>query len=323
MTKWTEREPHRADAWFFLGAAYGVRVQYRVLRAERLSAARDGKRIKDALEKALALDPSLEDAYFGIGLYHYYADLAPAALKIVRWMLFLPGGDRARGLKEMLQARERGELLRGETDYQLHLIYLWYEQKPEEALKLLGELRERYPRNPLFVQAVRRSHNVYLHDHAASLETWRAMFNLARQGRLALPDMSEARARIGIAEELDALFETDSRSSSCASSADAKPTAPYGVGGARRAAARAVLRGPDGPRVPRRSPPTRRRSPPRRRTIPTGVRARSARAHAATRRSPRRPESVPPVDRGLARAAARRAARADEALGRSAGARAG
>ena len=29
----------------------------------------------------------------------------------------------------MLQARDRGELLRGEADYQLHLVYLWYEQK--------------------------------------------------------------------------------------------------------------------------------------------------------------------------------------------------
>ncbi len=229
MAKWTEREPARADAWFFLGAAYGVRVQYRVLRTERLSAARDGKRIKDALEKSLALDPDLEDAYFGIGLYHYYADLAPAALKLVRWMLFLPGGDRAKGLKEMLQARERGELLGGETNYQLHLIYLWYEQDAEEALKLLAELRERYPRNPLFVQATAEVQNVYLHDHAASLETWRAMFNLARQGRLALPDMSETRARLGIAEELDALFETDYSIEQLRIVVDSKPTAPYGV----------------------------------------------------------------------------------------------
>ena len=44
-------------------------------------------------------------------------------------------------------------MLRGETNYQLHLIYLWYEQKPEEALRLLGELRDRYPHNPAFLQA--------------------------------------------------------------------------------------------------------------------------------------------------------------------------
>ena len=75
MDAWTQREPQRADAWFFLGASYGLRVQWRVLRTERLAAARDGKRIKDALERALALDPDLQDAYFGIGLYHYYADV--------------------------------------------------------------------------------------------------------------------------------------------------------------------------------------------------------------------------------------------------------
>jgi hypothetical protein len=43
----------------YLGAAYGTRVQFRVLREQRLSAARDGKRIKESLERALALDPSM------------------------------------------------------------------------------------------------------------------------------------------------------------------------------------------------------------------------------------------------------------------------
>jgi hypothetical protein len=68
-----------------------------VLRRERLSAARDGKRIKEALERALTLDPRLQEAYFGIGLYHYYADVAPTAAKMLRWLLLLPGGDKAQG----------------------------------------------------------------------------------------------------------------------------------------------------------------------------------------------------------------------------------
>src|SRR3977135_1528535 len=50
---WTSREPKRAEAWFYLAGAYGPRVQWRVLRGERFGAARDGKRIKDALERAL------------------------------------------------------------------------------------------------------------------------------------------------------------------------------------------------------------------------------------------------------------------------------
>ena len=89
---WAAREPRRAEAWFYVGGAYGARAQWKVLRTERVSAARDGKQIKDALEKSLALDPSLQEAYFGIGLYHYYAGVAPLAAKMLRWLLMLPGG---------------------------------------------------------------------------------------------------------------------------------------------------------------------------------------------------------------------------------------
>ena len=88
-------EPERAEAWFYLGAAYGVRAQFRVYRVERLAAARDGKRIKESLEKALALDPAMHDAEFGIGMYRYYAGVAPAIFRFLRFLLLLPGGDRA------------------------------------------------------------------------------------------------------------------------------------------------------------------------------------------------------------------------------------
>src|SRR5688572_17718997 len=84
---WTRREPRRAEAWFYLGGAYGARVQWRSLRGQQLAAARDGKRIKDALERALALDPGLQDAWLGVGLYHYYAAVAPTAARVLRFLL--------------------------------------------------------------------------------------------------------------------------------------------------------------------------------------------------------------------------------------------
>src|SRR4030095_7909399 len=118
---WTDRAPDDAEAWFYKGGAYAARVQWRVLRNEKLSAARDGKSIKQALERAIELDPTLEDAYFGVGMYKYYADVAPAAAKLLRFLLRLPGGDRREGLDQMLRARTRGKLLQGEADYQLHV----------------------------------------------------------------------------------------------------------------------------------------------------------------------------------------------------------
>jgi hypothetical protein len=201
---WTRREPQRAEAWFYLAGAYAPRVQWRVLRGERLGAARDGNRIRAALERALQLDPTLNDAYFGIGLYHYYAAVAPTGAKILRWLLFLPGGDRVMGLREMLQARDKGELLRGEADFQLHIVYLWYEHKTSEALNLLERLDARYSHNPLFLQLIAEIRDAYLHDHVASAAAWRALVARAQSGSVYLSRTIEAHAREGLERELRA-----------------------------------------------------------------------------------------------------------------------
>jgi tetratricopeptide (TPR) repeat protein len=226
---WAGAEPSNAEAWFYVGAAYGVRVQWRALRGERLAAARDGKRIKDALERALSLDPALQDAYFGIGLYHYYADVAPVAAKMLRWLLFLPGGDRQAGLREMRRARSGGQVLRGEADYQLQIIYLWYEKQPDRALALARGLHERHPHNPLFAQAVAEIEDVHLSDYAASLRSWRGLLDDARARRVAWPEVSEVRARMGVARQLDRLSETDLAIEQLREVVSTEPAAPIGA----------------------------------------------------------------------------------------------
>jgi predicted Zn-dependent protease len=223
---WTTREPQRAEAWFYLGGAYGARVQWRVLRGEQLAAARDGKRIKDALERAVMLDPGMQDAYFGIGLYHYYADVAPAAAKVLRWLLALPGGNRKLGLDEMLRARNGGQLLRGEADYQLHVLYLWYEKQPERGLDLLQALHERYPHNPHFLHAIAHVEDRYLYDATASLRSYQALLAAARAGRVVEPAMTSVAARLGIARQLDQLFETDLAIAQLRAVIEARPEAP-------------------------------------------------------------------------------------------------
>jgi len=226
---WTAREPTRAEAWFYAGGAYGARAQWRVLRGQRIGAARDGKRIKEVLERALTLDPRLQEAYFGIGLYHYYADVAPAAAKMLRWLLLLPGGDKKAGLQEMLRARSSGALLRDEADYQLQIVYLWYEKQPQRALDLLAGLRQRHPRNPLFPQLIAEVQDQYLHDLSASLETWRELLEAARARRVAAPTLAETRARLGAALQLDRLFETDVAIEHLRAVVVANPSEPYGA----------------------------------------------------------------------------------------------
>lgn len=228
-TAWTTREPSRGEAWFYLAGAYAPLAQWRVLRGERLSAARDGKRIKDSLERALSLDSRLHDAWFGIGLYHYYADVAPSALKVLRFLLLLPGGDRVEGLKEMLRARDQGELLRGEADYQMHFVYLWYEQNPERALQLLGGLNARYPSNPLFLQRIAHVEHLYVGNHQASADSWQALLDRVAPGRVRFASIANARARVGLAAELVELSQARRAIELIDPLFRARPSEPYGA----------------------------------------------------------------------------------------------
>jgi len=224
---WVASEPKRAEAWFYLGGAYGTRVLLRGQRGQYLAAARDGKRIHDSLRLALSLDPTLGDANFGLGLYHYYAAIAPRAARILSMLMFLPGGDRAGGLREMEQTRTRGLLLRGEADYQLHLIYLWYERQPMTALRLIEGLRSRYPANPVFYIRLAEVQGNYIRNHQAALETYRSMLEAARARRIAAPAMSEVHARLGMAQEMDALCDTSAAIEQLETVIALKPSAPY------------------------------------------------------------------------------------------------
>jgi hypothetical protein len=227
--RWTKREPHRAEAWFYLAGAHAPLEQWRILRGQKLAAARDAIGLKSALDRTLTLDPSLQDAYFGIGLYHYYAAVAPAALKMLRWLLFLPGGDREAGLREMQRARDGGALLRGEADYQLHWLYLWYEHQPARALELLRGLDARYASNPIFLARIAEVERDSLRDHAASATAWQTLLDRANAKQVAAAEMTTVRARIGLAQEFLAMSDARRAIDVVRSTADAHPTAPYGA----------------------------------------------------------------------------------------------
>ena len=226
---WTTREPTRAEAWFYLGGAHGARVQLRALRGSRLAAAREGARIKESLERALALDPGMADAFFGIGLYHYYAAVAPPAARMLRWLLLLPGGDRAGGLDEMHRARGLGLLVRDEADYQLHIIDVWYEKQYRRALEYLAALTTRHPRNPHFRQATAEILDFYIDDTAASLATWQSLLDAARRREVEAPEMAEVSARLGVALQLDQLSQSAAAAEHLRAIIASAPSAPFGA----------------------------------------------------------------------------------------------
>ncbi len=183
-----------------------------MLRVERLAAARDGKRIKESLERALALDPGMHDAEFGIGMYRYYADIAPAVLRFLRWLLLLPGGDRVDGLRQLERAATRGKLVRGEARYQLHVIYLWYERSGREALEIIRALQARYPQQPA-VPADRSGDPRRLLPRSAPPASRRrsSCSRSPRRGAVHRADLAAVVARLNIARQLIALQQPIAR----------------------------------------------------------------------------------------------------------------
>lgn len=206
---WTEREPRRAEAWFYQGAALGVRIQLRVLRGQHLAAARDGRAIKEALERSLALDPGFADADLALGLYEFYAGVAPRALRLLGRLLLLPGGDRARGLERLERASARSSLVAREADYQRHLVYLWYERRYEDGLGLLEQLVSRYPHNPLFGLEWGDGLETYLRRTEDSRDAYERIIERFDQSPTGLPRALRTRAVLGLATRLDGLAETD------------------------------------------------------------------------------------------------------------------
>jgi tetratricopeptide (TPR) repeat protein len=132
-------------------------------------------------------------------------------------------------MAEMLEARDRGQIVRGEADFHLHHMYLWYEHQPARALALVDGLERRYPHNPVFPLEIADVQDVYQHDHAASLVTYRRVLQAARDGRLVVPAIAEARARLGMAQQLDALAESDMAVEELKMVIAMRPVAPYGA----------------------------------------------------------------------------------------------
>jgi hypothetical protein len=85
------------------------------------------------------------DVWFGLGLYDYYTDVLPRLFRLLRFFAGMPGGDRARGLLEIEQAREGSLFHEVEARVQLYEIHAFLEGRPTRALQELRVLKARYP----------------------------------------------------------------------------------------------------------------------------------------------------------------------------------
>jgi hypothetical protein len=167
------RSDHDSDALRYLASGYMLRAAYRFEHDKGMwGAARDAARAKNYSDGYVRRHPDHEDAYLTLGLYNYFVDIAPAFVKVLRFLFFLPAGDRVEGLKQIERAAAEGDLVAPLAQQNLLLIYSWFEGRAEQAVALAERLQQQFPENDDFAMTIA---DVYAgpaledHDRAANV----------------------------------------------------------------------------------------------------------------------------------------------------------
>ncbi len=140
-----KKDPH---ALYFLGAVHAITASYEASTARKFFAAmRNGSRAVDLHQKALELKPDLYDAYLSIGTYHYILGKLPWGLKALAAIGGMRG-NKQKGIAEIQSVIDKGS---NADDARVVLLAIYQvEKRPEDALTVLSQLAEKYPRNSLF-----------------------------------------------------------------------------------------------------------------------------------------------------------------------------
>jgi len=140
-----------AYSLLYEGFAYALRARLDGLHDRDLPTARAGKKMRGLLLDALQLDPTLADAYLGLGIYNYFVDTLSSIVKILSVFIGLPGGSRTEGLNQLQICADKGELASAEAKFYLGKDYSRNSEKQyDKSIRLFTELQEEFPHNPLW-----------------------------------------------------------------------------------------------------------------------------------------------------------------------------
>ncbi|MGH9455882.1 MAG: hypothetical protein ACRD2O_18150 [Terriglobia bacterium] len=134
------------------GMAYALEARFQGLHDRDLPTARAGKKMRALLMTAVRMDPDLTDAYLGLGIYNYFVATLPTIIKLLRFLIALPGGNRVLGLQQLQTAAEKGDFTRPEAQFYLAKDYSRRsEMQFGKALALFQQLAKEFPHNQLWV----------------------------------------------------------------------------------------------------------------------------------------------------------------------------
>ena len=140
--------PADADAHYQIGAAHGFMTTYKATVEGRVAGGfRTARRAYTEHERVIELDPGRKDAGLIVGMYRYGVSTLSAPLRLLAGLAGF-GGGRERGLRMVEEAAAYPSDNQTNAMFTLIVIYN-REGRYDDALRVIGELQRRFPRNRL------------------------------------------------------------------------------------------------------------------------------------------------------------------------------
>lgn len=151
IKRWIKQHPNDSNGYMGIGALYGLRAMFNMRNRNWVTSYFAGRKAISNLEKSLALDPTYYDAYFGLGIYQYFAGTLPSVIKILARIVAIKGNPQE-GVAFLNTAREKAHF----TGDSAKLILIEVQNTrnspfyaPEKSLEYIRQLRAKFPTNPL------------------------------------------------------------------------------------------------------------------------------------------------------------------------------
>ena len=140
--------PRDVQAQFDLGTAVGLQASYIASVEGKLMAGfRAARRSYDVQEQVLELDPKRREAGLIVGTYRYIVSTLSLPMRVMAYVAGF-GGDKNKGLRMIEETAAADGEHRTDAEFALVLLYN-REKRYDDAMRVLGNLRKRYPRNRL------------------------------------------------------------------------------------------------------------------------------------------------------------------------------
>jgi tetratricopeptide (TPR) repeat protein len=141
--------PSDPDAHFAVGSVVGIQASYgATVEGKVLASFRAAKRAFDEHERVLELAPHRKDPGLIVGTYRYVVAALSLPMRLMAYVAGF-GGGRERGLRMI---EEAAAAMSGETEVEAKFaLLLLYnrEMRFGDAMRIVQELQQRYPRNRL------------------------------------------------------------------------------------------------------------------------------------------------------------------------------